>query len=272
MTEVELGPYRLGVATEFGPRLISLRRGEGPEILATSIAATIDHAGGTYQFHGGHRLWAAPEVPESTYASEDQPCSVESAANGVTVRSGVDEAGYTKEISVNLDDDRLRVDHNLTREPGAVEGMAAWAITQLPLGGLALLPLTGPETAPLPNRELVVWPYTSMADERLRYREMGLEIGAGPGDPMKLGTGPQRPRLGYLRGGQLFVKEFDAASAGPVPDLGAGSQIYVGQGFCELETVGGLTDGTVATVSERWSVHECDEAGAAWEILLADSR
>lgn len=267
MTEVTLGPYRLGIPSEFGPRVLSLRHGDGTEIFATSVEATLQRAGSSYTFYGGHRLWASPEVPEFTYASEDSPCSVETAGDVVVVRGGVDDAGYGKEISVTLEDDRLRVEHTLTREPGAVDGMAAWAITQLPLDGLALLPLSGPDTAPLPNRELVLWPYTSTTDERLRFSEHGVEISARTGSPMKLGTGPRRPRLGYLRAGQLFVKEFDSTNSGPTPDLGAGSQVFVGQEFCEMETVGGLSEGTVATVSELWSVTSCGDARSAWQIL-----
>ncbi|HEX6287040.1 MAG TPA: hypothetical protein VFZ80_06115, partial [Acidimicrobiia bacterium] len=108
MSEVTLGPYRLGVPGEFGPRILSLRRGDGPEIFATSVEATIQRADGSYTFYGGHRLWASPEVPEFTYASEDNPCRVETASDVVVVRGSVDGAGYSKEISVTLEDDRLR--------------------------------------------------------------------------------------------------------------------------------------------------------------------
>lgn len=271
MAEVILGSYRLEVPTGFGPRVIGLRRDDDPEILATDVDATIEHSGGTYAFRGGHRLWASPEVPEFTYASEDNPCDVEIDGDGAVARSGVDDAGFTKEIGVSLDSDSIRVDHTLTREPGAVDGMAAWAITQLPLDGVALVPLTGSDTGPLPDRRLVLWPYTSPADERLRFTEQGVEIAALPGDPVKLGVGPQRPRLGYLRDGQLFVKEFVTTSPGETPDLGAGSQVYVGQGFCELETVGGLSKGTVATVSERWTIRACVDIADAWGILTGES-
>lgn len=271
MKEVALGAYRLEVPTGFGPRVMSLRFEGGDEVLADSIEATIDHPGGVYRFHGGHRLWVSPEVPSFTYASEDAPCEVEQGDDSVVVRGGVDDAGYLKEIRVSLDGDSLRLDHTLTREPGAVEEMAAWAITQLPLHGVAFLPLVGADTDPLPNRRLVLWPYTSPVDERLRLTEEGVEIAALPGDPLKLGIGPQRPRLGYLRDGQLFVKEYVSGTEGEPPDLGAGCQIYVGQGFCELETVGGLAGETVAVVSERWSVYPCRDTAMAWEILLEDS-
>jgi hypothetical protein len=272
LIEVALGSYRLEVARDYGPRLTGLRREDGPEILAQlSPDVAIEHDRGVYRFHGGHRLWVAPEIPELTYANDDHQCFVETDRDRVRVHGGVDDAGFTKEIAVALDgDDSLRVDHTVTREPGAVEGMAAWAITQVPLGGAALMPLSGEDTGALPNRKLVLWPYTSPGDERLRLTRQGLEVEAGPGNPVKVGTGPQRPRLGYLRHGQLFVKEFLSATEGVVPDLGAGTQVYVGQGFCELETIGGLAEGTFATVVERWSVRACETLEAAWMFLAGE--
>lgn len=132
------------------------------------------------------------------------------------------------------------------------------------------MPLTGEDTGPLPNRKLVLWPYTSPADERLRLTRHGVEIRADAGDPVKVGTGPLRPRLGYLRHGQLFVKEFLAATEGAVPDLGAGTQVYAGQDFCELEMIGGLAEGTVATLAERWSVRTCESIEAAWPFLVEE--
>jgi hypothetical protein len=274
LTAVALGPYRLEVAHDYGPRLTSLRRGDGPEILARLPAdALIEHDGGVYRFHGGHRLWVAPEVPKLSYANDDHQCFVGTETGSITVQAGVDDAGFTTEIVVTLDeDDWLRVDHTLTREPGAIEGMAAWAITQFPLDGIALMPVLGTDTGPQPNRQLVLWPYTSPIDYRLQIRDRGIEMSGRPGEPIKVGTGPYRPRLGYLNAGQLFVKEFLAGTEGEVPDLGAKSQIYVGQGFCELETLSGLAMGTVATLSERWKVHSCDDIETAWRILVEDSQ
>ncbi len=273
MIVVALGPYRLEVAHDYGPRLTGLRRDDGPEILAKlGQDVVIEHERGVYRFQGGHRLWVAPEIPELTYANDDHQCFVDAGHDHIRVHAGVDDAGFIKEIAVTLDEDGwLRVDHTVTREPGAIEGMSAWAITQVPLGGIGLMPLTGEDTAPLPNRTLVLWPYTSPADERLGLTRHGVEIRADGGDPVKVGTGPRRPRLGYLRNGQLFVKEFLTATEGAVPDFGAGSQVYVGQDFCELETIGGLAEGTFATLTERWCVRACESIEAAWAILVEES-
>lgn len=265
MTEVELGEYRIGVATEFGPRLVGLRWKDGPEVLVSlGPDSKIDHPGGTYHFRGGHRLWAAPEVAGVTYASEDHECSVRIDGDRVTVTGPTDSAGIIKEITVTAIAEALEISHTIS---GGRE-MAAWAITQLPLGGIALLALSDTDTAPLPNRQLVLWPYTSVDDDRLRLNDRMVTVEATDGAAVKLGAGPGPGHLGYLRDGQLFIKTMVTASSGTVPDLGATAQIYVGQGFCELETVGGLAD-REAKVIERWQIVPCRERDEAMSLVHA---
>lgn len=264
MIEVDLGPYLVGVSTEYGPRVVSLRRDDGPEVLASlGPDSKIEHPDGIYRFHGGHRLWAAPEIANVTYASDDHECSVEVGKGRVTVTGPADTAGITKQLEITLGDGTLEVQHSVSGEGR----FAAWAITQLPLGGVAFLVLDGTETSPLPNRCLVLWPYTSVEDDRLTLGDRMVAIEARDGPAIKVGAGPRPGRLGYLREGQLLVKETLAASPGTVPDFGAAGQVYVGQGFCELETVGGLGENT-ATITERWEVVPCRDRGDAAQRVV----
>lgn len=266
MPEVDLGSYRIGVATGYGPRVVSLRRGGGPEVLARlGPDSKIEHAGTTYHFHGGHRLWAAPETAETTYAADDHSCTVVVEDADVTVTGPPDSAGVTKQITVMAAGDALEVEQKISFHNGNRE-LAAWAITQLPLGGVGFLALGRGETAPSPNRQLVLWPYTSLGDERLTLDDRLVMVDGRDGSALKVGTGPGPGRLGYLRDGQLFLKETVACSTGPMPDLGAAAQIYVGQGFCELETVGGLSEGE-ATITERWTVVPCDDREQAERLV-----
>lgn len=269
MTEFELGSYRIRLATEFGPRIVGLSHEGGPQIFAVlDDDVAIDHPGGTYRFHGGHRLWAAPENAGTTYATDDHPCQVRRADGAVVVSGPVDAAGLTKEISIRSRGSALEVSHRISRQAGH-GSLAAWAITQLPLGGIALLAVAGEETSPLPNRQLVLWPYTRITDPRLTIEEHVIVVEAEGDAPLKIGTGPGTVgRLGYLRSNQLFLKECIAASGDTIPDLGAARQVYVGQGFCELETMGGLSDAE-ATITENWSVVPCQGTAHAIQLTTA---
>jgi hypothetical protein len=270
--ELTLGPYRMEIATEFGPRIISLRRDHGPELLAQlgpDVILTFD--GGEYRFRGGHRLWASPEIASITYAPDDHQCLVSEAGDSVTVSAPPDQAGLVKEITVSQDGDSLIVDHSLTNAKESAATVAPWALTQLPLGGTAILPMLGDDTAPSANRYLVIWPYTSVEDRRVTFHDDALEFEASAGPPIKFGVGPTPGRLGYYRDGVVFIKEIEAASGKEVPDFGAVGQVYIGEDFCELESVGGVTDlsgGGAAVLRERWTAVECADTDTAMQLTV----
>lgn len=267
--QATLGPYQIEVAEEFGPRITSLRRDDGPEQLAVlGPEVTLDHAGGSYVFRGGHRLWAAPEIAEVTYAPDDHPCDVSEGGSSLIVRAPADAAGLVKEIEVTLDGESLIVDHRLSGD--GFEGEAApWAITQMPMGGVAILPLVGGDTGPQANRHLVFWPYSSVEDRRVTLGNDSLELQASDGPRLKFGAGPDPGCLGYFLDGYLFVKEIEPAM-GDVPDFGANAQVYVEPAFCELESLGGtanLGEGKTE-LRERWTIHECGDLEEAVSLTV----
>lgn len=261
-----LGPYQLEVAVDFGPRIVGLRR-DGAQVLAVlgDDVALATPGRRAYLFRGGHRLWASPEIPEVTYAPDDHRCAIAAGGETLVVSAPPDDAGIAKRIEVSLDGTELVVEHTITGPPGT--SAAAWGITQLPLGGTAMLSIAGGATAPRPDRSLVLWPYTSMSDPRLSFEEGVVSIEAGEGDQIKVGFGPGPRKMGYWRDGDLFTKVVPAAP--DVPDRGAVAQVYVGQGFCELEGVGMLTElgGGPATLVERWSLDRCPDIESARRIV-----
>lgn len=267
--ETRLGDYHLQIATDFGPRITGIRLGNGPQMFASlGPDAVIEHPDGVFKFHGGHRLWVAPEVPNITYASDENPCRVTEEEGSVTVAASRDEAGASKVISLSATDGKLTVEHRLTMKAPRI---APWAVTQLPLGGTAIIPFTAEDTSPLPNRHLVAWPYTSFADHRITFTSDWIEISAAQGPPLKLGAGLGSRRLGYFRDGYVFVKESGANTGGDMPDLGAARQVYVGGGFCEVETVDALhdlSDGGTAVFTEDWWIEECADLVTARAAVM----
>lgn len=265
--EARLGPYHIEVASEFGPRITSLRLEGGDDVLARlGPEKSIVHVRGTFHLRGGHRLWASPETPDITYAPDDHHCDVSTADGVLSVSAPADSAGLVKEITLTADDTSLVVDHRIESSGEFSGSVAAWAITQFPLGGRIITPLIGEETEFSANRYLVMWPYSSIEDPRVTLADDVLELKAVDGPRIKFGVGPAPGRLGYFRDDLLFVKEIESVAGRPVPDLGAVGQVYVGDGFGELESVGGITDlstGGFAAVRERWTIFDCENAEAA---------
>jgi hypothetical protein len=276
--EVELGPYRITVASAFGPRILGFRLGDGPELLARlGDSVVIDRPDtGVYRFRGGHRLWASPELPWVSYAPDDEPCQVASGEGFVSVSGPVDRAGLTKQITVRLDAGRLVVDHALGNAgPETIEA-APWAITQFRLGGTAVVPLGGREDGEglQADRTLALWPYTDLSDPRLTWRAGAVLIAAVAGGVLKIGSGPSPGRLGYLIDGHLFTKEVPPQGPGTYPDRGAVAQFFINPSFCELESVGAITalaPGDAALHRETWDLTRCEDVEKALEHVMGDA-
>jgi len=210
--KLENDALALWVTQSVGPRIIGVALQDGANLLAELPDETLDCPGeGTYSFYGGHRLWHAPEDPRRTYIPDDTP--VTDTENGILVAQPVEaQKGIQKSLTITLDGQEARVIidhtlHNLGKWP--VE-LAPWAITQLKPGGVAILPQpTTPsdEYGLLPNRQIVLWPYTEINSphitwgDRYVFVEATVESGA-----LKIGFPNPAGWLGYALGDMLFVK------------------------------------------------------------------
>jgi hypothetical protein len=271
----DLGPYRVEIASEFGPRILGLSRDGGPELFASlGPEAVIDRPdSGVYRFRGGHRLWASPEVPIVTYAPDDEPCQVTRSEGGMSIEGPIDRAGLVKRMSLSGGSGGIVVDHDLINEGTAAIRVAPWALSQLRLGGVAIVPVWGPadEYRLSASSSLILWPYTDLGDPRLSWLDGAAVVQADPGPPFKIGTGPDPGKLGYLLEGHLFTKQLEPAGAGRYPDREAVGQVYLGDMFCELESLGPLVDldpGGRVSHREVWEIEPCDDVETALGRLM----
>jgi hypothetical protein len=271
----QLGPYEVAAATGFGPRLVGLIYGGGPEILARLdpiVGIDIPDLG-RFRFHGGHRLWVSPESPPVTYAPDDHHCAVTTGSEGLTITAPVDAAGFVKELRVTWDGVNLIVEHRVEWAGRQPIKAGPWGITQLPLGGVAIMPIrpADGQSSFQADCSLVLWPYTDLDDRRISWQARAVVVNAHTGPRLKLGTGPGPPRLGYLREGQLFIKHAEPGVVGEYPDRGAVGQLFVNEAFCELETVGPIVSmepGSETWHREAWEARECPDLDTALGIIL----
>lgn len=245
------------MTTSVGPRVIGLF-GRGDNLFAEIPDEGLDCPGaGRFRFVGGHRLWAAPEVPEITYQPDERVCAVIEVDDGVRVEAPPDGAGLVKSIQVRRTAQGWTVDHLIGNAAGMRAVLAPWAITQLRPGGDVLIPDPPRGTGLQADRSVVYWPYTDPGDPRIRHTSDALAITAGPGDPLKVGVGPGDGRMSYRLDGQVFGKQVEVDPLASYPDRGAALQVYVCDAFCELETVGFLRTlgvGETASHQERWTL------------------
>ncbi|HLO17107.1 MAG TPA: hypothetical protein VK206_19895 [Anaerolineales bacterium] len=230
---------RVDYLTTTGPRMIGLyAKGVESNLLAETPDIHWSTPHGEYYLRGGHRLWTAPEDPFYTCPEDHIDVKVEKET--VTLISNVDASGLEKEISFCLDKNRVLVTHRVTWHGEEPIELAAWTITQLSLGGIAILPQSAVDGLQ-PNRNLVFWPYSKVIDTRLELHDDLILIHGRPAEQaFKIGNYNPHGWVAYLFGNALFIKRFSVDTIQKYPDLGCNVEAYVKDACLELETLGPL--------------------------------
>ena len=254
----------LTVTQSAGPRILSLRLPGGENLFAELPNGTLDCPGvGKFHFYGGHRLWHAPEEPARTYLPDDQPVSILPEENGLMVSQQVEtQTGIKKSMHICLPGEgpKVVIRHTLTNHGLWPVECAPWAITEMKLGGVAILPQSAQNTGVLANRFLTIWPYTDIKDpyiqwgNRYIFFRTGRESGA-----IKLGFPNPRGWLAYWLDGTLFVKKAAFDPTATYYDSGCSSECYCDYRFLELETLAPVStlppNGSVSH-TETWQVYD----------------
>jgi hypothetical protein len=262
---LENAHIRLEYLTTAGPRIVGLSYHGSPNMLADVYDMVLDTPNGAYSMLGGHRLWISPESPEKSYVPDKTGLSVQEIPQGV-VLSGASEtsSGVRKSIRIEIDPAAplLRLMHTIVNESSSPLTLAPWAITQLCQGGTVILPQPVGNTdlhGLLPNRLLVLWPYTNILDARLALRDDFILVSAEAAvPPMKLGYANRAGWMAYWRDGSLFRKSFDLHTGATYPDGGCNSEVYCGDRFVELESLGvlgALVPGQAVQLIETWEFY-----------------
>jgi len=167
---------RLDYLAQAGPRLVRLvPAGTQVNLLAETPQKSWVTDAGEFHIWGGHRLWHSPEMHARTDIPDDTGLQVEPlGVDAVRLSQPADASGIYKSIEVTLAPDRGALSlHHLLRNDGLWPvQVAPWAITQVPIGGQAIIPCAAPfKEGLLPNRLFVFWPYSNLQDPRLHISD-----------------------------------------------------------------------------------------------------
>jgi hypothetical protein len=264
---VSNGDVELIVTTDVGPRVI--RYGfPGGKNLFVEFEDQLGKSGeSTWQARGGHRLWAAPEIIPDTYALDNSPVKATVKGNGILLQQSVEkETGLLKEILIELAESgsHVKVTHRIENTAATSRRLAAWALSQMAPGGLAIVaypPRGSHEEFLLPTHPLTMWAYTDFSDKRWGFTKKYILLKNDPSDkhPQKTGLYNEKTVAAYLLGDTLFVKRSDApGKAEDYPDFGCSLETFTNHEFLELETLGPMVDlphGESVTKIEEWSLY-----------------
>jgi hypothetical protein len=224
----------LWVTTSIGPRILGLALNGGENLFAELPDLALECPGkGAYRFHGGHRLWYAPEDPLRTYLPDEKPLAIRQFDHGIEITQPIEpETGLQKRITIRLPDSDAHVEliHSLCNLGVQPVELAPWAITQLKTGGEALLPMGAPlsdAAGLLPNRILTLWPYRNPGCPQMRVGQQLLRFMANLSTgAFKMGCPNPAGWLAYMLTDTLFIKEAPYHQEADYYDRSSSSEFY----------------------------------------------
>jgi hypothetical protein len=110
-------------------------------------------------------------------------------------------------------------------------------------GGKEIIPQTHQDTGLLPNRLMVLWPYTRLNDPRLYFGNKYIVLQQDPDikEPLKFGTSNENGWAVYFNHNHLFIKNYIHNKNARYPDFGVSYETYTTDFMLEMETLSPLT-------------------------------
>ena len=203
---------------------------------------------GDFYFHGGHRLWHAPEAMPRTYIPDIGELTITEIPGGVLLESPTEAGtGIRKGMEIRLaaDQPSVTLTHTLANDGLWPVELAPWAISQFRLGGTVILPMpvgNVDSSGLLHNRQISLWPYARINDPRLKLDDDFVLFQAEAAlPPFKIGYYNPHGWMAYWLDGILFRKTFEARPGLKYPDNNCNAEMYCNDLFVELESLGSLT-------------------------------
>lgn len=228
----------LQIALDFGIRILKFALLEGENILYENLADYTDENTDKYKFYGGHRLCHTPEDKVRTYLADNEPVTYKVERDGVKIIQPPDCSSLKKSLYIALDANKVTIRHELENIGLWDIESAAWAVTQLKSGGIAVYPQADCNTGLLPNRKFIVWPYTDMSKGGVYIGRKFVSVdNCIDENPVKIGGNAEGEFGAYFYNDLLFVKKFFYEPEEDYPDFGCNLEIYSCERFLELETL-----------------------------------
>lgn len=256
---------RLEYLLDAGPRIVRLYfKGLPWNFLAETPLICLDVPLGKLNLYGGHRLWIAPETSEFALVPDKEPPEIDQPDQYTCKLGAIDQPnGLKKSIEIRLSKSRAEIEivHFVENFSEKEVELSIWPITQLPIGGVVYLPQRIDPVDPLglgPNRNLVLWSYTSWDDPRIQIDNRWIKVDTSKDQRvMKIGYLNQDGWMGYLFNGYFFQKSFAPATGSCFPDLGSNVEVYANNQYVELESLSPmlrLAPGMTGEHKEVWKI------------------
>jgi hypothetical protein len=231
-----------------------------------------------WKIRGGHRFWTAPEADHS-YECDNVPVPWKKLSeDAIEIEQPAGQFGLQKTLRLELlANEVVRVTHRLTNVGKDKVDITPWALSVMAPGGRAIIPQPfldlhpsefpeGRDTKPedfLPNRELILWPFTNITDGRFVFSENFLRVAQRSDMPAtKIGLKFATGWLGYQLGEFVFAKHLSYDPGLSYPDKGVSFELFTNKEILELESLAPalpLAPGASREHVEHWVLRQTKE-------------
>ncbi|MBR6534309.1 MAG: hypothetical protein IKT65_01915 [Clostridia bacterium] len=279
------GNIKLGITTELGPRVIYMSYNGGENLFFEDInretmrndppMSDVFGKDAVWYLYGGHRIWMSPEAYPETYLNDNFPLKYEQNGNSVTFsQQTLPNSKIMTELKLVFENDGAVSVYNTVKNVSSetVNG-SVWALSVMAQGGVGFVKLSDENTGLLPNRRIVLWPYTKLSDKRLTLTDKFIAVRQDKtaGCDFKIACESKEGTVYYLNKNVLFKKTFAYDENAQYPDWGVNCEFFTGNNFFELESLSALQDipaGSSITHKEIWALSECDSLTEISDDLL----
>jgi len=271
------------VTLDVGPRILSYKRTGGENVFKNYDDQLGSSGESDWKIRGGHRFWIAPEDEVISYHLDNGPVDyrIEEFTQEIVIDSLQTQSGrIMKSLGVTLadSDSHVTVRHTARNDGDEPIQIASWALSVMKPGGVEIIPQPSLGEHPrdlLPNRGIVLWPYTDLTDDRWHLGREFFTLRQSVGfPPTKLGLAHREKWVAYVIEDSLFIKTFEHVTGAVYPDGGCNFETFTNDEMIEIESLSplaALAPGESVSHTENWYLFPItSEAQIESEEVLAN--
>ncbi|MDX2079486.1 MAG: hypothetical protein SFU53_01745 [Terrimicrobiaceae bacterium] len=259
------------ITLDVGPRVISYRTHEGQNVFKNYDVQLGGQGENEWMIRGGHRLWIAPEDEVISYHKDNGPVDFQTPehSNEVLIETvSTEGATIAKTLGVQLavSGSKVTVTHTARNAGDEPIQIATWGLSVMAPGGIEIIPQPRLGEHPrdlLPNRGMVLWPYTDLSDARWHLGQRYFMLRQSDGfPPTKMGLAHREKWIAYVIGESLFIKAFDHIQGANYPDGGCNFETFTNDEMLEIESLSPLATlapGESVSHAEQWHLFPITE-------------
>lgn len=267
---IDNGKTELIITLDVGPRIIGLRPFNGFNMMFEDTNDVINKdcsayygEGKKWHIYGGHRLWLSPENLSTYYPDNEKVQYYVENESIIFKPMPWEKVEVQPKLKIEfLADNTISVTH-IMRNLGQERELCLWALTVMKSGGEMTFELSKQDTGLLANRNIVLWPYASLNDNRLSLHDDKIVLSSSVEvpEPYKIGAFNELINATYKlkQNGrtQLFIKKVHSEIAASYPDFSCNFESYCNGYIHEIETlskIAKIPQNGIISHQEIWSI------------------